>query len=114
MCPSFPSEDELKQHTLAVAQTVRVHEDSFIKGLSNVSTKHLKRKDGIFETFLTYLVREPHLKSLTKLYHDPQDKGQLVTSFILLTRGPKSKEKFDILNSLLICFVKNHKMKKKC
>ena len=96
---------------MAVAQNVRYHEDSFVKGLSNVSTKHLKRKDGIFETFLSYLVREPHLNNLTKLYHDPQDKGQLVTSFILLTRGPKSKEKFDIINSSLISFVKHHKKK---
>ena len=34
----------------------------------------------------------------------------LVTSFILLTRGPKSKQKFDILNSALIYFVRHHKM----
>ena len=47
-----------------------------------------------------------------KVYSNPLDKSQLVTSFILLTRGPKSKDKFDILNSALVCFVKNHKMSK--
>ena len=33
-------------------------------------------------------------------------------SYILLTRGPKSKQKFDILNSALVNFVKYHKITK--
>ena len=87
-------------------------EDPFVKGLSNVSNKHLKRKDSLFETFVGYFNREPHLQRLANVYPDPLDPSNLVTSFILLTRGPKSKQKFDILNSALVCFVKHHKMTK--
>ena len=109
---SLPNEKDLQAHACNIANNLRDHEDSFLKGLANVTNKHLKRKDSIFETFVGYLHRDPHLMSLAKVYPDPQDRSQLVTSFILLTRGPKSKNKFDILNSALVCFVKNHKMSK--
>ena len=109
---SNPSEKDLQVHALAVAECVRKNEDAFVKGLSNVSNKHLKRKDSLFETFVGYFNREPHLQRLANVYPDPLDPSNLVTSFILLTRGPKSKQKFDILNSALVCFVRHHKMTK--
>ena len=86
--------------------------DTLVKGLSNVSNKHLKHKDSLFETFVGYFNREPYLERLMDVYPDPQDSGNLVTSSILLTRGPKSKHKFDNLNSTLVNFVKHHKMTK--
>ena len=58
---SSPSEKDLQDHALAVATCVRNNEDTFVKGLSNVSIKHLKRKDSLFETFVGYFNREPHL-----------------------------------------------------
>ena len=81
-------------------------------GLSNVSNMHLKHKDSLFETFVGYFNREPHLQRLANVYADPQDSCNLVTNFILLTRCPKSKQKFDVLNSALVNFVKYCKMTK--
>ena len=97
---------------MAVAGCVRKNEDTFVKGLTNVSNRHLKRKDSLLETFVEYFNREHHLQRFEGVYPDLQDPSNLVTIFILLTRGPKSKQNFDILNSALVNFVKHHKMTK--
>ena len=109
---SSPSEKDLQDDALAVPKCVRNNENTFVKGLSNVSNKHLKRKDSLFETFVGNFNREPHLQRLSDIYPDRQDSSNLVTSFILLIRGPKSKQKFNILISALANFVKYHKMTK--
>ena len=88
------------------------NKDLFLQGLSSISKKNLKRKDAIFETFLGYLSKDKYLKALVKRILDPKEPGSLVTSFILCTRGPKSKAKFKILNSALVCFVQQHHMNK--
>ena len=86
----YPSEKDFQVHVLAVAECVRKNEDTFVKGLSNVSNKHLKRKDSLFESFMGYFNYKPHLQRLANVYRDPQDPSNLVTTLILLTRGPKS------------------------
>ena len=59
-----------------------------------------------------YLSRDVNLSSLAERYPDPEDPGSLVSSFILCTRGPKNKSKFEIVNRAMICFVHHHKMNK--
>ena len=52
------------------------------------------------------------LASLSQKYPYPEDPCSLTSSFILLTRGPKSKAKFDIFNNSHVHFVKHHKISK--
>ena len=105
-------EDDIALKTRQIALAICQNKDPFVQGLSSVLEKHLKRKDAIFETFMGYLSKDKYLKGLVKRILDPEEPGTLVTSFILCTRGPKCKAKFEILNRALVCFVQQHKMNK--
>ena len=80
-----PSETDLQVHALAVAECVR----------KNVSNKHLKRKDSLFETLVGYFNREPHLQRLADDYSDPQDSSNLVTGSKVQTKIRHSQQSFD-------------------
>ena len=109
---SFPTVSDLSEKARKIAMDLRKNQDSSITNLACVSENHIKKKDGLFETFLRYLSADPMLSELAEKYPDPEDQGSLVTNFILMTRGPKSQVKFDILNRALIHFVQNHKRNK--
>ena len=66
------------------------NDDPFLKGLSNVSNKHLKLKDSLFETLTEYFDRDLFLAGLAKKYSVPQDPHSFVAILILLTRGSKT------------------------
>ena len=109
---SHPSVSDLSKKARKIAMDLRGNEDPSIKNLACVSDKHIQRKDTLFDTFLRYLSANPKLSELAERYEDPEDPGSFVSNFILMTRGPKSRVKFEIVNRALICFVQNHKRNK--
>ena len=86
--------------------------DPIIQGLSSVTDKHLKREQSLFDLFIDYLARDQYLTGFAKQFPDPEDPGSSVPSFVLCTRGPKSKSKYEILNYCMVCFVQSHKRTK--
>ena len=78
---------------------------------SSSSKVYCVKQNTIFADLLKCIKAVKRLEHLTHIAENPDNKYKPIPRLVLLTRGTKDNNKYEILNSVLVNFVQSHIMK---